>query len=427
MTGTTGERVDPRAYYALAMLVIVYTLNFIDRQIISILLPSIQAELQFSDQQAGLLAGAFFALFYSTLGIPIATLADKGNRRNLIAIALALWSGMTAVCGMAQNFVQLALARVGVGVGEAGCSPPAHSLISDYFPPSKRATALGIYSLGISLGIMFGLFVGGIIDELYGWRRAFLIVGVPGVVLAVVFRFTVWEPPRGLSEASRVAMERPPVRTTFMFLMRRRSFVHASFGAALAAFAGYSVATFFPTFLARTHGMSSASIGLWLGLILGLAGGAGIFAGGFFADRLGQRDARWKLWTNVAAGLLSAPFAVGVYVVGDARLALLIFIVPACLSNFYQATTFAQIQSIVNLRMRGVAAAVLLLVINLIGLGLGPWLTGALSDFLEPRYGADSMRWALLSLVLIGIWSAFHYWRAGIHLPGDLARADDRT
>lgn len=421
----TSQRVDPRAYYALAMLVIVYTLNFIDRQIISILLPSIQAELTITDQQAGLLAGAFFALFYSTLGIPIATLADRGNRRNLIALALLVWSGMTALCGMAQNFFQLALARVGVGVGEAGCSPPAHSLISDYFPPSKRATALGIYSLGISLGIMFGLFVGGIIDELYGWRRAFLIVGLPGVVLAFVFWLTVWEPPRGLSEGSRSVKQRPPVIETARFLMRRRSFVHASFGAALAAFSGYSVATFFPTFLSRTHGMSSADIGLWLGLILGLAGGAGIFAGGFFADRFGQADARWKLWTNVVAGALSVPFSIAVYLVSDVRIALVVFVVPAFLSNFYQATTFAQTQSIVNLRMRGVAAAVLLLVINLVGLGMGPPVTGALSDFLQAQYGADSMRYALLALVVIGVWSTWHYWRAGVHLPGDLARADD--
>ncbi|MEM9171523.1 MAG: MFS transporter [Pseudomonadota bacterium] len=427
IASTEQPSVSGKAYFALAMLVIVYTLNFIDRQIISILLPSIQAELSIADWQAGLLAGAFFALFYSTLGIPIATIADRGNRRNLIAWALFNWNGKTAFCRMAQNFWQLALARIGVGVGEAGCSPPAHSLISDYFPPAKRATALGIYSLGISLGIMFGLFLGGYIDDLYGWRMAFLIVGLPGVVLAILFRVTVWEPPRGLSESQRVsaAAARPRVIDTMRFLMRRRSFVHAAFGAALAAFTGYSVATFFPTFLARSHGMSSSEIGLWLGLILGLAGGAGIFAGGFFADLFGRADARWKLWTNVVAGLVTVPFSIGVYLVDDVRAALLIFVIPAFLSNFYQATTFAQAQSLVNLRMRGVSAAVLLLVINLVGLGMGPPLTGALSDLLQPTFGNDSMRYALFSLVLVGLWSTFHYWRAGQYLPADLARADD--
>ena len=421
----SSERIDPRAYYALAMLVLVYTLNFIDRQIISILLPSIQEELLISDQQAGLLAGAFFAIFYSTLGIPIATLADRGNRRDLISLALLVWSGMTALCGLAQNFTQLALARVGVGVGEAGCSPPAHSMISDYFPPAHRATALGVYSLGISLGIMFGFFVGGWMDELYGWRNAFLIVGLPGVVLAIVFRFTVWEPPRGYSESQRTADARPSVMDTAAFLLRRRSFVHMSLAAALAAFAGYSVATFFPTFLSRTHGLDSLQIGLWLGLILGIAGGAGIFVGGFCADRFGASDPRWKLWTIVLATVVSLPFAVAVYLLDRVEFALLVFVVPAFLSNFYQATTFAQTQSLVNLRMRGVAAAVLLLVINLVGLGLGPWLTGTVSDWLEPRYGEDNMRYALLMLNVVVAWSAWHYYRAGVHLPGDLARADD--
>ena len=212
---------------------------------------------------------------------------------------------------------------------------------------------------------------------------------------------------------------------TAAFLLRRRSFVHMSLAAALAAFAGYSVATFFPTFLSRTHGLDSLQIGLWLGLILGIAGGAGIFVGGFCADRFGARDPRWKLWTIVLATVASLPFAVAVYLLDRVEFALLVFVVPAFLSNFYQATTFAQTQSLVNLRMRGVAAAVLLLVINLVGLGLGPWLTGTVSDWLEPRYGEDNMRYALLMLNVVVAWSAWHYYRAGVHLPGDLARADD--
>ncbi|MEO1419470.1 MAG: MFS transporter [Pseudomonadota bacterium] len=420
-------RIDPRAYYALGILTVVYTLNFIDRQIISILLPSIQEELVISDKQAGLLAGAFFALFYATLGVPIATIADRGNRRNLIAIALTVWSAMTALCGMAQNFVQLGLARMGVGVGEAGCSPPAHSMISDYFPPKHRATALGVYSLGISLGIMFGLFIGGRIDELYGWRVAFFIVGIPGILLALIFRFTVWEPPRGHSEARETGEGRPSIVDTFEFMLRRRSFVHLAFGAGLAAFTGYGVVTFFPTFLVRTHAMSTGEIGFWLGLILGISGGAGIFFGGYASDRFGMTDSRWKLWTVVLAGVISLPFSIAVYLVDSPYVALWIFIIPAALSNFYQATSFAQTQSLANLRMRGMAAAVLLLIINLIGLALGPLVVGAVSDFLAPRYGNDSMRYALLSLNLIAVWSMWHFYRAGVHLPGDLARANDST
>lgn len=426
MTEAAGK-VDNRAYYALGMLVVVYTLNFIDRQIVSILLPSIQADMEISDVLGGMLAGSFFAVFYSTLGIPIATIADRGNRRNLISIALLIWSAMTALCGLAQNFVQLALARIGVGVGEAGCSPPAHSMISDYFPPKQRATALGVYSLGISLGIMFGLFIGGKLDELYGWRIAFMIVGVPGVVLALLFWLTVWEPPRGHSEEKTTDERSPTIPETFTFMLRRRSFVHLSLGAALAAFGGYGVVTWFPTFLVRSHAMPSSEIGLWLGLILGIAGGLGIFLGGVAADRFGATDSRWKLWTFVVATVLSLPFAVAVYLVDNPYLALLIFIVPAFLSNFYQATSFAQTQSLANLRMRGVAAAVLLLIINLIGLGAGPPLIGLLSDLLADRFGDESMRYALLALTGVSVWSAYHFYRAGIHLPGDLARADDPT
>jgi MFS family permease len=254
---------------------------------------------------------------------------------------------------------------------------------------------------------------------------AFFIVGVPGVLLAIVFRLTVWEPPRGHSEARESTDARPSVAETFRFMMRRPAFVHLAFGAALAAFSGYGVVTFFPTFLARTHGMATSEIGLWLGLILGIAGGAGIFFGGLASDRCGLNDARWKLWTVVVSGVISLPFFAAVYLVSDPYWALGIFVVPAFLSNFYQATSFAQTQSLANLRMRGVAAAVLLLIINLIGLGLGPVLVGALSDFLAPRYGDDSMRYALLALTLVSAWSAWHFWRAGVHLPSDLPRADD--
>ncbi len=421
----TTIKTPGRAYYALGMLVIVYTLNFIDRTIISILIPSIQEELQVSNTLLGLLAGTFFALFYSILGIPIATIADRGNRRNLIAWALFIWSAMTALCGLAQNFVQLALARIGVGVGEAGCSPPAHSMISDYFPPHQRATALGVYSLGISLGIMFGYLVGGWINQLYGWRNAFLIVGIPGVLLALIVRFTVWEPPRGMSEARKARDARPSIADTFRFLMRRRSFLHMSLGAALAAMVGYSVSTWFPTFLVRSHGMQTGEIGTYLGLILGLSGGAGIFLGGYVSDRFGVNDHRWKLWTVALAGLLSIPPGVAVYLVDSPYWALGIFVVPAFLSNFYQATTFAQTQSLVNLRMRGVAAAVLLLIINLIGLGIGPVLTGAMADFLEPTYGDDAARYSLLAMAAVGVWSVWHYYKAGQYLPADLKRADD--
>jgi predicted MFS family arabinose efflux permease len=411
--------------WVLGVLVTVYTVNFIDRQILSILLESIKLDLGLTDQALGFLAGFAFAAFYATLGIPLALWADRGNRRNLIAIALALWSGMTALCGLAQNFAQLAIARIGVGIGEAGCSPPAHSIISDYYPPKERATALGIYALGIPLGIMFGLFLGGWINEAFGWRRAFFVVGLPGLLLALVVRLTVPEPMRGQSEARQPDQARPGMRETFRFLLRRPAFLHLSFGGALAAFVGYGFVSWFPSFLIRTHGMKTTEIGLWLGLLIGIAGGIGMFLGGWLADRFGARDPRWALWTVTAAMLVSLPFGTVAYLVDDPYLALILFVVPVVASNFWQATSFAQAQGMVRLRMRAMASAILLFIANIIGLGAGPWAIGFVSDLLAPRYGADSLRWSLMLFGAMGLWVAWHFYAAGRHLARDLARVDE--
>ena len=250
--------------YALGILVVVYTFNFIDRQILAILLPAIKAEFLVDDWVLGFLAGFAFALFYATLGIPIATLADRWNRRNLIAIAVAIWSLMTALSGAAGNIVHLALARIGVGIGEAGCSPAAHSLIADYYPPNQRSTAMGIYSLGISLGIMTAYLAGGWVAQNIGWRAAFLIVGLPGLILAIVVRFTMQEPPRGMSEGKIDSDSRPDVLTVTRYLLRRKSFIHLAMGAGLASFVAYSIITFFPSFLIRSHGMGLVEIGVYL-------------------------------------------------------------------------------------------------------------------------------------------------------------------
>ncbi|MFU8815257.1 MAG: spinster family MFS transporter [Pseudomonadales bacterium] len=408
--------------YALGVLVVVYTFNFIDRQILSILLEPIKQDLGLSDTQLGLLTGFAFAAFYATLGIPIARYADRSNRRNLIAWALALWSGMTAVSGFAQNFWHLLLARIGVGVGEAGCSPPAHSIIADYYPAHRRATALGIYSLGIPVGILFGFLAGGWINEFFGWRVAFFVVGVPGIALAVVVRFSMREPRRGMAEGRTVTSEQPGIMETFRYLWEKRSFRHLAFGGALTAFVGYGVVTWMPAFLMRTHGMQTGEIGTWLGLILGIPGGIGIALGGYLADRYGARDTRWFLWIVTVALLAAMPFAVGVYFAQSPYLALLLLVIPVALGNFYQATTFAQTQGLVTLRMRAVAAAVLLFILNIIGLGLGPQFTGILSDLLRPQYGDDSLRWALMICSLVNIWAAYHFYMAGKYLKHDLQK-----
>ena len=413
--------------YTLAVLVIVYTVNFIDRQILSILLEAIKLDLGLSDQALGFLAGFAFAAFYATLGIPIALWADRGNRRNLISLALMIWSAMTALSGLAQNFLHLALARIGVGIGEAGCSPPAHSLISDHYPPEKRATAMGIYSLGIPLGIMFGMFVGGWINQAYGWRQAFFVVGVPGILLSLLVRFTLVEPVRGASEQRSDEESSPSMMQTFRFLLSRPSFVHIAAGGALAAFVGYGVISWFPSFLIRTHGMQTAEIGLWLGLIMGIPGGLGIFLGGYLADRLGRRDSRWYLWIVAAGALIGLPFGLYAYLSDDPYVCMAFFSVPILFSNFWQATSFAQVHGMVGLRMRGVSSAVLLFIVNIVGLGAGPWFVGLLSDLLAPRYGDDSLRWSLMIVGSLGMWVAWHYYKAGTHLANDLKRAQAPT
>jgi predicted MFS family arabinose efflux permease len=433
MTSTGAAAAQPSALfseatrrYVLGVLVVTYTFNFIDRQILGILVEPIKRDLGVSDTWMGLLTGLAFALFYTVMGIPIARYADRANRRNLVALALAIWSGFTALQGAAQSFWQLMLFRIGVGVGEAGCSPPSHSILADYYPPNRRATALGIYSLGIPVGILFGFFVGGWMEEFFGWRWAFVVVGVPGLLLALLVRLTVREPPRGYSEqrTSEVG-EQPSIGEVARYLLGRKSFVHMAIGGGVTAFVGYGLITWAAAFFVRTHGMGSGELGTWLGLIFGIPGGIGIALGGRLADHFGERDARWYLWVVAAALLVVVPIGLGVYLTDDATLALLFLVVPVLLGNFYQATTFAQTQTLVGLRMRSVAAAILLFVINIIGLALGPSAVGFLSDLLAPEFGTDSLRWALLICSLANLWAAFHYWQAGRHFPGDLARVED--
>ena len=406
--------------YALGVLVVVYTFNFIDRQILSILLEPIKQDLGLSDSALGMLTGFAFALFYATLGIPIARFADRSNRRNLIAWALAIWSAMTAVSGLAQNFWHLLLARIGVGVGEAGCSPPAHSMLADYFPTENRATALGIYSLGIPFGILFGFIAGGWLNEFFGWRVAFFIVGVPGLLLAILVRFTLREPPRGMAEGRVADEEQPTIMETFRFLWSKRSFRHMAVGGGLTAFVGYGVITWVPSFLIRSYGMNTGDVGTYLGLILGIPGGIGIALGGYLADRYGARDTRWYLWIVSVALIASMPLFFGVYLSSTAFASLMFLILPILLGNFYQATTFSQTQGLVSLRMRSVAAAVLLFILNMIGLGAGPQAVGILSDVLQPSYGDESLRYALLMLSTVQIWAAYHYYQAGKSLKDDL-------
>jgi MFS family permease len=410
--------------YVLGMLVVVYVFNFIDRQILNILAPLIKADLGISNTQIGLLTGLAFGLFYATLGIPIARLADKYSRVNIISICLAIWSLMTALSGVAQNFWQLLIARIGVGIGEAGGSPPSHSLIADYFPVSERATALGIYALGIPVGVLFGNLAGGWMAEFFGWRWALLLVGVPGILLAIVLKMTVKEPPRGHSEARTQKQEQIPFSVVLKTMLGFKAFRQISLGAGTQAFVGYGSIAFMPLFLMETHGMSPGEVGTALGLIIGIAGGAGTFLGGYMADRLGLKDVRWYMWIPAYGFLIAVPTSLGIYYFENIYLILALYVIPAFTSNLYTGPTFGMTQSLAPLAMRASASALLLFIINIIGLVLGPTTVGWLSDTFRESFSMDdslSLRWALAVCSLVYLLSFIHYWLAARHLKADLA------
>ena len=412
--------------YAMVILAIVYMFNFVDRQILGILLPAIREEFQVPDAMLGFLSGTAFALFYVTLGIPVALIADRWNRRNLIALAVAVWSGMTALSGMANSFLHLALARIGVGIGEAGCSPPAHSMISDMYPPEKRSTAMGFYTVGISAGIMLAYLAGGWVVQNIGWREAFLIVGLPGLLLAVIVRFTVVEPERGASEDRRDSGRSPGVLAVVRFLAARKSFLSMAVAAGLVSLVGYAVIIFFPSFVVRSFDMGIATLGVWLGLILGISGGFGFYIGGYLADHIGKSGQRRSLQFIAVVVLVTSLLLVATFLSPTPVVALFVFVIPAATANFYLAPVLAQTQSLVGLRMRAVASALVLFVINLIGLGIGPWLVGRLSDALQPGFGEESLRYSLVavSIIVLPI-AALLLANASRHIEYDLARATE--
>jgi len=414
--------------YALTVLLIIYILNFLDRQIVSILAEPIKNELHLADWQLGVMTGLAFALFYTVLGIPIARFAETGNRPRIIAAAAGLWSLFTLACGFAQNFAQLVACRIGVGVGEAGCTPPAHSLITDYTPREKRASALAYYSLGIPLGGLLGLALGGLIADAWGWRTAFLFAGAPGVLMAIVAWTTLREPRgRMLADLAARKATRPDFKTAMAEIRSKRTFWLIAFAAAIKAFIGYGAAAFLAPFFFRNHAAEltliasdfglglTGFLGVALGIVLGLTGALGTWMGGQLADKYGARDLRAYVSIPAVSTLCGIPFYIAGLLTDSAVFALFMFAFPPVLNTLWYGAGLAAVQGLVQPQTRATASAVLLFIINLIGLGLGPLGVGAVSDFISGPMGlgsAEGVRWSLMIFIMFGAVASALFWMA---------------
>ncbi|WP_303781595.1 spinster family MFS transporter [Sandarakinorhabdus limnophila] len=401
----------PHPRLLLWTLLVVYIFNFIDRQIVAILAEPISRDLQLSDSQLGLLTGLAFALFYATLGVPIARVADNGrsNRSRMIAVFVAVWSVMTALCGVAQNFWQLLLARIGVGVGEAGCTPTAHALIADSLPPEKRAGGIAFFGLGIPIGGLLGTLIGGGMAEALGWREAFWVVGIPGLLLALFVWFFLKDPRLGRA-APADAPPRLSMWASLKLLATSPAYCLVLSGASLVAFLSYGKGVWVLVYFQRTHKLSVGQTAIWVGVILGIAGIVGTWLGGWAADKFGSKDRRHMLTLPAWAMVLAAPVLFAGYMVDDWRLAIALLVLPTIANSAYYGPAYGAAQVLARPDTRAMAAAWMVFAQNLIGLGLGPLLFGALSDMLKPEYGTQSVRIVLYFAAWAGLVPALLFW-----------------
>jgi sugar phosphate permease len=411
-------------YLVVIVLAVVYTFNFMDRQIMSILQEPIRKELGLSDTQLGMLTGLAFALFYTTFGVLLAWAADRFRRTWIMAASCAVWSLFTALCGMATNFTQLALSRVVVGIGEAGGSPPSYSLISDYFPPKERGVGLAIYSLGVPIGSMVGAGVGGAIAAAYGWRTAFIAVGLPGLLLALVMLVLIREPKRGgldpLAEGVAAHDPAPPMMSAIASFFANRTLVLVAISSGLSAFVGYAMLNWNPSFLMRVKGMSLAQVGAYYSLVLGITGMIGTFGSGWLVDKLSLRDRRWYSWVPAIAFALTIPALAGLLWAPTWQIALLFLAVPSLLNNMYLAPALTVVQNAVPPARRTMSGAILLFILNLVGLGGGPLYVGFISDHAKAQYGEHSLVigfMALFPMILLTI---------GAHILASMSIARDK-
>jgi MFS family permease len=426
--------------YAMSLLLAICIINYLDRNVVHILAEPIKNDLGLADWQLGLMSGLAFGVLYTFLGLPIARLAERHHRPLIIATATGVWSAFTVLCGLVQNFWQLALSRVGVGVGEAGCTPPAHSLIMDYAPPEKRSSALAFYGLGPPIGGLIGMAFGGLVADAFGWRAAFLIAGAPGLAFAVLAALTLKEPRQFLGRrAAEAKAASATLGETLRLMASKRSYPLIAAAMTLKVFISLGYGPFLASFYLRNHAEDLGALaksagaafgfdlgpvgflGITLGLMNGVGGALGVWAGGQWADRFGPADMRRLLYGPAIAAVVTIPVFIGAMTAGPVGLSLLLAGVHAFLASIWYGPAFAAAFSVTPRHMRATNSALLLFVSNLIGLGLAPLGVGALSDMFGASMGVgEGLRWALVCLSLVGIATATLFWLAASTLREDL-------
>ena len=416
----TAARRPTRRYYVLALLTAVYALNFLDRTIFNVLIEPIKKEFTLSDTTMGLLAGFGFVLFYSLLGIPIARVADRLSRRNIVALAFAFWSAMTFLCGMASSVASLAIARIGVGIGESAGTPASQSMIADLFDKNERPRALGIYAIGTYLGVFLGYFIGGYVNQHYGWRMAFFSAGLPGIALAAILWLTIAEPKRG---ANAEVFTPEPIGPMLGFLASQKSFIIVLIGFCLTTYTNYATAAWIPPFMARVHHLSSAEIGTYAGTFKGLFGMAGTLVGGLMVAQISRRDDRWKLWAPAITSGLAGPVFALCMLTPDFATMVAALAATSFLVGFHLGPIFAIAQTVARPSMRALASAIILLTATCFGQGVGPLAVGMINDALKNDYGAEAVRYSLLSAALTTMLGALLFVWAAASIRADIRRA----
>ena len=393
---------DPQRFrrtVALWMLFLVGTINFVDRQLLSVLVEPIRSEMQFSDTQFGLLTGLAFALFYAGMGIPVAMIADRWNRVRLIGVCCIIWSGFTAACGITSNFWQLALTRFGVGAGEAGGTAPSLSIIADYYPRERRALVIGLFTCNGPFGVFVGAAFGGWAASTVGWRTAFLIMGIIGIIVALLLMLLVREPARGQMDTNQPADDVLPFSQSLAMFIRRPSLRIVMIASGLAAFVSYGMLNWIPAFLMRTQGMPLSAIATWFAPAAGITFAIGIWGGGALVSRGAKKSARAYGMIPALATLIMIPTFAAALLVDSWQLSLALMLVPMAACTAYVAPALALVQNLTPPRSRATASALLMLMFNMVGLGLGPLFIGIISDALKPEYADESLRWALLTIL----------------------------